>query len=120
MNSKPNSRRVITLNSTSGGYPQDTLSSLPSLTLSALHSDFKSQLKSVVHGVDWLSPGVKIEDLSLRAKGPQEDRFYLANPKVQKNFRRGNSMIVDSQVIIRRGLPKFYDLKMEHVNSSRN
>lgn len=58
----------------------------------------------------------------MKAHGPQEDRAYLLNQHIQKNVRRGNTIMetTDGQLqIVRKGLTKFYDIKIEFVNQHR-
>lgn len=62
---------------------------------------------------------ISLKDVSLRAKGPQEDTTYAGNKGVHLNVRRGNSFVVfkDTHAVVcaRRGLRKFYDLYPEYL-----
>lgn len=40
-----------------------------------------------------LDPSVMVHDLALATSGPMEDEFFSANPKLWRNFRRGNTLI---------------------------
>lgn len=66
-------------------------------------------------------------DVSISAGGPVEDKIYALNPHLEKSIRRGNTYIdvydtYDHNLhkyvgIARKGLMKFYDLKLEYLNS---
>ena len=59
-------------------------------------------------------------DLSLKESGPIEDKTYAENPSLLENLRRGNTFIsIDGgeKQILRKGLPKFFDLKPIYVES---
>lgn len=67
-----------------------------------------------------------LHDIGINGRGPAEDKIFLKYPSIQKNIRRGNTVleIIDKRgdsefVMARKGLSKFYDLKSEHINQHR-
>eukprot|EP00347_Sterkiella_histriomuscorum_P012943 403366623 len=58
-------------------------------------------------------------------KGPQEDKLFTRFPSHQKNMRRGNTLLeienLESKDVkvkwLRRGLCKFYDMKLDYINN---
>lgn len=68
---------------------------------------------------------LKIHDASLSDR-KYEDEIYLKNPILIEKVRRGNALVVScphgeqkSTLIVRRGLPKFFDLRKEHPDVLR-
>jgi len=64
-----------------------------------------------------------IKDLKLNVRGYAEDQTYSIEPFLVKNIRRGNTLIeiseggmIKKEVIGRKGLIKFFDLKYEFVD----
>jgi hypothetical protein len=62
------------------------------------------------------------KDIAINARGPTEDETFAINPTLSKNIRRGNTIIeilkegqVEKTVIGRKGLTKFFDLRIEYV-----
>ncbi|CAI2365322.1 unnamed protein product [Moneuplotes crassus] len=63
-------------------------------------------------------------DVSINASGPEEDRIYALHPEFEKNIRRGNTYLetydrydpnlFKETICARKGLMKFYDLKVEY------
>ena len=68
---------------------------------------------------------IQCVDISINGRGEKEDEIYALHPKYEKNFRRGNtylevydaydSLIHTNNLIARKGLMKFYDLKQEYL-----
>lgn len=73
-------------------------------------------------------PHVLTYDISLKTKGHDEDVTYAFNPILEKNIRRGNTIIevfdkhnyevLRGTYMVRRGLMKFFDLKLDYLNPS--
>ena len=67
--------------------------------------------------------GIAMRDISLKAKGPEEDAAFALNPKLWLNIRRGNTIIdfydakdmYEFSTIGRKGLNKFFDLQLQYV-----
>jgi hypothetical protein len=61
-----------------------------------------------------------IHDIGMKAHGPQEDKAYQFNPWIQKNVQRGNTMVETNEdgrlIMVRKGLFKFYDVKIDFIN----
>jgi hypothetical protein len=59
-------------------------------------------------------------DIGMKAHGPQEDKAYQFNPWIQKNVRRGNTMVETNEdgrlIMVRKGLFKFYDVKIDFIH----
>ncbi|CDW83272.1 UNKNOWN [Stylonychia lemnae] len=76
---------------------------------------------------------VSLIDIQMTSKGPQEDRLFKKVTSYQKNMRRGNTILqikssdghdpsvkeIPSFQWVRRGLNKFYDIKLEYINHQR-
>lgn len=64
---------------------------------------------------------ISIKDLSVKARGPKEDQIFALDIQMIKNIRRGNTLIeikgpsgaITDRYIGRKGLPKFFDIKIE-------
>jgi hypothetical protein len=45
------------------------------------------------------------------------------NPSIQKNVRRGNTIVEKSEdgglIMVRKGLTKFYDIQISHIQGDR-
>lgn len=67
--------------------------------------------------------GIAVRDISLKAKGPDEDAAFALNPKLWLNIRRGNTILdfydakdkYEFSTIGRKGLNKFFDLQLQYV-----
>lgn len=66
-------------------------------------------------------PECQLIDLKTQASGPFEDQVYTAFPVLIKNIRRGNTIIkhMNTYSLGRKGLEKFFDLRLEFVDESR-
>jgi len=65
---------------------------------------------------------VELIDVSLEAKGPEEDDLYISSDYLRKNVRRGNTFIniykknkLRQTILARKGLEKFFDLAKEYM-----
>mmetsp|Transcript_18972 Transcript_18972/g.32412 ORF Transcript_18972/g.32412 Transcript_18972/m.32412 type:complete len:195 (+) Transcript_18972:68-652(+) len=67
-----------------------------------------------------VDPSIQLIDLKLNVFGPQEDDFYAVEPKLIKNVRRGNTVLVKDgkHIMGRKGLLKFFDLRMAFVDKA--
>lgn len=60
----------------------------------------------------------------MKARGPVEDSVFALDISIMKNVRRGNTILVTQALdgkdshfeIARKGLPKFFDLKIEYID----
>ena len=64
---------------------------------------------------------IKLIDLVLDARGPMEDQLYTLDPLLVKNVRRGNTILEvqgepTKYLIGRKGLPKFFDMRVEYID----
>ncbi len=76
-----------------------------------------------------IDKSVLVKDLSLVVKGPQEDEVFAKDPYLWVNFRRGNTLLelydpedfekLNKIVIGRKGLTKFFDVKLEFVSKEQ-
>ena len=74
-------------------------------------------------------PHVMIYDISLKPKGHDEDVAYAQDTMLEKNIRRGNSIIevfdkndydvLKGTYMARRGLMKFFDLRREYLEEGK-
>jgi hypothetical protein len=62
------------------------------------------------------------KELVINARGQMEDETFAIDPKLSKNIRRGNTIIeimkngkVIKTIYGRKGLTKFFDLRIEYV-----
>jgi hypothetical protein len=70
--------------------------------------------------VDTRFLGCVLTDFSVDAGGRDEDRIYASSPYFRKTIRRGNTILhvlstsstKDYFQVARRGLPKFFDLRL--------
>lgn len=65
----------------------------------------------------------EIFDVSFKKKGPQEDKIYKNNPLLISYMRRGMTFLLNNDFepkvqIIRRGLPKFFDLEKAYIEEN--
>lgn len=82
-----------------------------------------NEIKQVSYGCPF-DASIEVRDLSLKAKGPDEDRAFALNPDLWLNIRRGNTVAdfydgkkYDYSMVLRKGLNKFFDLSMDYVDS---
>jgi hypothetical protein len=78
-------------------------------------------VKASEREIPW-SPNLKIFDVQLDVRGPNEDRTYALDPFLIKNVRRGNTVLeivgddgTKTKVFGRKGLFKFFDMKIEFI-----
>lgn len=79
-------------------------------------------MKTVTSSVKGIGEKVLIHDIGVKVRGPQEDKVFLHNPAIQKNIRRGNTIIEYNDgtlAIARKGLCKFFDMYVEYINKDR-
>lgn len=112
-----------TLGSLDTNLLEDAKESTPEKLLELARSG-KSYIK-IVEKYSTLYPHLNVIDLSLHGSGSEEDRQYSLNPFLQKNIRRGNTLLeiydpydftlYKNTIVARKGLMKFYDLKQEYL-----
>mmetsp|Transcript_25955 Transcript_25955/g.39768 ORF Transcript_25955/g.39768 Transcript_25955/m.39768 type:complete len:133 (+) Transcript_25955:249-647(+) len=81
--------------------------------------DFKGF--SLIHSVSVdcpVDPDIQVADLKLDVYGPKEDLYYSTFPSLIKNVRRGNTVLRKGgkTVVGRKGLMKFFDLRLAYVS----
>jgi hypothetical protein len=112
------SNRVVTLNNAGESQKEvdfDLLETEPYIEA----KDYINYIEKNKKNVKFVVNESKIEDLkkiydvSLKGRGATEDKIFMENPSIQKNVRRGNSLLefTDGSIVMgRKGLMKFYDL----------
>jgi len=98
------------------------LMKIEDLTAGQLAKQFHNIVKSV-HKECPFDAGISVRDISLKAKGPEEDAAFAKNPILWLNVRRGNTVLdfydkndqYEYSNIGRKGLNKFFDLNLEYV-----
>jgi hypothetical protein len=74
-----------------------------------------------------VDPSIIVKDLSLHAKGSDEDEAFAMDPQLWLNFRRGNTLLqlfdptnydrLVKTVIARKGINKFFDISYDFVSN---
>jgi len=72
-----------------------------------------------------IAPHIMIRDICMKSQGPREDADLANHPELQKNLRRGNTLLeifeeedyhkLKKRVVARKGCNKFYDLLIDYV-----
>ena len=71
---------------------KDDLEEIEKLEKKYLQQLFNKNVKEVKFECPF-DAGIEIRDLSLHAKGPDEDKVFALNPKLWLNIRRGNTIL---------------------------
>ena len=74
-------------------------------------------------------PSIMVKDISLHAKGHEEDIAFAKDADLLMNIRRGNTLLAlfdpkDNKRLLqlkvgRKGLHKFFDIAFDYVNDNR-
>ena len=59
-----------------------------------------------------------LADISLKGRGPTEDKMYAKRHQLMQNVRRGNTVVSNGKGdawVGRKGLMKFFDLSLEFL-----
>lgn len=93
-------------------------------------SDMNKEFKGMTKFVEKQCPFDRclfVRDISLKVRGPDEDKAFAQNPKMWLNIRRGNTILdfydkndkYQFSTVGRKGLNKFFDLALDYVSKRK-